>query len=119
MIKDIAFSVYAVTDMKKARGFYEGVLGLQVNPEFDGRKNSNWVEYLVGSGALAIGSSPLWKPSQDGAVVALETDDFDGTVEALKAAGIIFHLEPQNFPTCQMAVVLDPDKNKVMIHKKK
>lgn len=118
-IKDIGFVVYAVNDMKKARAFYEGVLGLKANPEFDGSKNENWVEYLVGSGAFAIGHSPLWKTSEDGAVAAFEVEDFDAAIAELKKAGVPFHMDAQSFPTCCMAVVSDPDKNKVMIHQKK
>lgn len=118
-IKDIGFIVYAVNDMKKARAFYEGVLGLKVNPEFDGSKNPNWVEYLVGSSALAIGCSPYWKSSEDGAVAGLEVEDFAGTIAELKKAGVPFFMEAQDFPSCHMAVITDPDKNKLTIHQKK
>lgn len=118
-IKDIGFVVYAVNDMKKARAFYEGVLGLRVNPEFDGSKNENWVEYLVGSSAFAIGCSPLWKTSEHGAVAAFEVENFDATMAEIKEAGVPFFMEAQDFPTCHMAVINDPDKNKVMIHQKK
>ena len=119
MIKEIAFSVYAVTDMKKARAFYEGILGLKVGAEFDGSKNPNWVEYNIGKSALAIGSSPDWKPSEHGASVALETDKFDEMIKKLKKHKVVFQVEPQDYPTCSMAVVNDPDKNKIIIHKKK
>ena len=127
MITHVSFCVYAVTDMKKSRAFYEGVLGLKPGKEFDGSKNPNWVEYeLVTEGpgaptaaAFAIGCSPLWKPSQDGATIALETDDFEGFVAGLKKAGVPFHMDAQDFPSCHMAVVQDPDLNKIIIHKKK
>lgn len=118
-IKDIGFVVYAVNDMKKARAFYEGVLELKVNPEFDGSKNENWVEYSVGSSAFAIGCSPLWKTSEHGAVAAFEVEDFAATVVELKKAGVPFYMDAQDFLSCHMAVITDPDKNKVMIHQKK
>lgn len=119
MIKDIAFTVYAVTDIVRSRAFYEGVLGLKTNSEFDGSHNAPWVEYAVGTGTFSIGCSPDWKPSIDGAVIAFEVDDFDGMVAQLKEKNITFKLEPQSFPTCSMAVIEDPDKNKVLIHRKK
>lgn len=119
MIVGIGFSVYAVTDMPRARAFYEGVLGLKVGKEFDGSKNPNWVEYDVNGDALAIGSSPQWLPSENGAVIALEVDNFDEFIVELKTKGAVFMMEAADFPTCHMAVVLDPDKNRVMIHKKK
>ncbi|MEK7641410.1 MAG: VOC family protein [Patescibacteria group bacterium] len=120
MFKDIAFTIYAVTDIKKARAFYEGILGLKPNEEFPGDKpDSMWIEYNIGSGSLAIGCSPDWKPSQDGAVIALETIDFDATIAKLKTAGVVFKLEPQDYPTCKMAVIKDPDQNNILIHHKK
>ena len=118
-IKEIAFSVYAVTDIKKSRAFYEGILDLIPSSEFPATDESAWIEYNIGSGTLAIGCSPDWKPSTDGASTALEVEDFDKAVEKLKAAGVSFFMEPQSFPTCNMAVINDPDKNKIVIHKKK
>lgn len=115
MIKDIAFSVYAVTDMARARAFYEGVLGLKPSADFP-TADSHWVEYNIGSGTLSIGSSPNWKPSEDGVVVALEVDNFDEMIGELKSKEIPFRLEPQSFPSCHMAVICDPDKNRIMIH---
>ncbi len=117
MFKDIAFTVYAVTDIVKSRAFYEGTLDLVPNAKVDA--DSKWVEYNIGSGTIAIGQSPDWKPSEDGAVVALEAKDFNHTIAQLKAKNVVFVLEPQDFPTCHMAVVLDPDKNRVLIHQRK
>lgn len=118
--KDIAFTIYAVSDIGKARAFYEGILGLKPNSEFDGSNNAPWVEYNIGSGTLAIGCAPdQWKPSEDGAVVALEVENFDETIAYLKSKNVGFKLDAQDFPTCKMAVIEDQDKNKVAIHHKK
>lgn len=119
MIKEIAFSIYAVTDIERSRKFYEGILGLVPNGEFDKVPDPKWIEYAVGSSTLAIGCSPDWKPSQDGAVIALEVEDFAGAIEKFKTHNLTFVLEPQDFPTCHMAVIEDPDKNRILIHKKK
>ncbi len=117
MFENIGFVVYAVTDMPQARAFYEGVLGLTPNaPVSEGHP---WVEYDIGSSTLAIGSSPEWKPSADGATAALEAKDFDAVIAALKGHNVPFMLEPQDFPTCHMAVIQDPDGNKLLIHKRK
>ena len=40
-----------MTDMKRAREFYEGVLGLQPDPEMTGE---HWTEYSIGEETLAI-----------------------------------------------------------------
>lgn len=119
MIKSIAFSIYAVTDIARSREFYEGILGLVPNDEYKPTPDSKWIEYNIGEGTLAIGCSPEWKPSSDGASVALEVDDFDAMVKKLKAAGVTFRIEPMNFPGCSMAAFYDPDRNVVTIHHKK
>jgi predicted enzyme related to lactoylglutathione lyase len=120
MIKDMAFTVYAVNDIAKAREFYEGLLGLIPGDEFPPKEGTSWIEYNVGTGAFAIGYAPdQWKPSADGASVAFEVDDFEGMIKKLKDANCSFKIEPMEFPTCHMAVVLDPDGSSVGIHKKK
>lgn len=81
--KDIAFTAYAVSDIPKARAFYEGVLGLKTNGEYDGHDNAEYVEYAVGPSTLAIGKSEMWKPSEDGASVALEVENFDEALAEL------------------------------------
>lgn len=116
MIKDIAFTIYAVTNIEKSRAFYEGVLGLTPSPEFN---SGVWIEYNIGSGTFAIGCSDEWKPSEDGATVGFEVDDFDGTISKLKEAGVEFKMDSMAFPTCSMAVVKDPDRNNIVIHKRK
>jgi predicted enzyme related to lactoylglutathione lyase len=120
MIKSIGFTVYAVTDIKKARAFYEGALGLTPGKEFDPNKDgASWVEYEVGGATFAIGCAPgQYNPSEDGAVVSFEVDDFKATIADLKSKKVPFKLEPMDFPTCSMAIITDPDKNRVLIHKK-
>lgn len=116
-INNIAFVGIPVTDINRARGFYEGVLGLKVSGEF---AEGVWVEYDIGEGTLAIGSvGDQWKPSPDGTSVALEVDDFEAAIKDLKAANVIFDAENVESPVCRMAVVADPDGNKIIIHKLK
>lgn len=119
MFKEIAFTIYPVTDMKRSRAFYEGVLGLVSNGEFGEGENPAWVEYSVGPSTLALGCAPNeWKPSSDGACAALEVEDFDALMKKLKEAKVEFRLEPATYPTCSMAVIFDPDRNILLIHKK-
>lgn len=116
---EIAFTCYPVTDLKRARQFYEGVLGL-TETRFFGKENTGFVEYDIGPGTLAIGNgAPDWKPSAGGGSVALEVDDFDAAINRLRASGCAFRLEPLETPVCHMAVVSDPDGNSVTIHQRK
>lgn len=114
---NIAFTGIPVTDMKRAREFYEGALGLKAEGEYAG---GVWVEYDLGGGTIAIGSvGDQWKPSPDGTSVAIEVDDFEGAIKDLKAAKVTFAAEGIESPVCWMAVVQDPDGNKIIIHKLK
>jgi predicted enzyme related to lactoylglutathione lyase len=114
---NIAFTGIPVTDIKRARAFYEGVLGLKVSGEF---AEGVWIEYEIGGATLAIGSvGDQWKPSPDGTSVAIEVDDFEAAIKDLKAANATFAAENIESPVCRMAVVQDPDGNKIIIHKLK
>lgn len=87
---------------------------------FFGNEKQGFVEYDIGPGTLAIGiGAPEWKPSSGGESVALEVDDFNGAMNRLRERGCTFTLEPIETPVCHMAVVLDPDGNSVMIHRRK
>lgn len=113
--REIAFVGYPVTDMARARKFYEEALGLEVSAEF----GDSFVEYAVGSGTLSLGKMDNWKPSKDGPCAALEAEDYDGTVASLKAADAEFVMETQDFPNCRMCITRDPDGNQITIHRRK
>jgi predicted enzyme related to lactoylglutathione lyase len=118
-ITEIAFSAYAVTDIERARKFYEGVLGLKATQDHDTGGGGHWIEYEIGAGTLGIGRAEGWKPSADGCTVALEVENFDEAVAALKAAGTPVKMGPFDTPVCHMLMVADPDGNTVIIHKRK
>jgi predicted enzyme related to lactoylglutathione lyase len=115
-VTEIAFTGYPVTDMPRARAFYEGVLALKPTATFE-QEGKAWIEYDVGPATLAITNmSPEWKPSPTGPAVALEVADFDAAIAVLRTAGAKFLLEPMASPVCHMAVVTDPDGNSLCIH---
>ena len=116
-VKKLGFVAIPVTDVKRARAFYEGVLDLQVSDEM---MDGNWIEYDLGGDTLAIASvGETWTPSDQGTSAALEVENFDDAIQKLKVAVIRFAAEPFETPCCHMAVVQDPDGNKVIIHKLK
>jgi len=116
-IKGIGFVGVPVTDLKRARAFYEDVLGLKISDEMMGGK---WIEYGVGDDTLAIANvSDIWTPSDQGTGAALEVEDFDEAISRLKDRQVRFAAEPFETPCCHMAVIQDPDGNKLMIHKLK
>ena len=117
MITEIAFTGTPVTDMPRARAFYEGVLGLKPAMESAG---GMWIEYEIGQGTFAIGCfGDAWKPADHGTCIAFEVDDLDVELARLKASGATFAMEVTDSPVCRFAIVRDPDGNNVMIHKRK
>ena len=114
---EMAFACYAVTDMARARKFYEGVLGLKPTTVTES-DHGKWTEYEFGPYALAIGSAPMFKPGPDGCSVALEVEDFDAAVDHLKKHDVKFRIEPLATPVCRMGMVFDPDGNSICIHKR-
>jgi predicted enzyme related to lactoylglutathione lyase len=116
-VKRLAFVGIPVTDMKRARAFYEGVLGLKVSEEM---MSGKWVEYSLGNNTLAIASvGPQWLPSDQGTGAALEVENFDEAVKSLKTRHVPFTTEPFESPCCWMAIIGDPDGNNIVIHKLK
>src|SRR5262249_34164859 len=116
-IKSIAFVGIPVTDIRRARRFYERVLGLAVADEMMGGK---WIEYTVGDATLAIANvGEQWTPSAQGTGAAFEVEDFDGAIKHLQHHQVCFAAEPFETPCCHMAVVQDPDGNKLIVHKLK
>jgi predicted enzyme related to lactoylglutathione lyase len=118
-VTEVAFVAYPVTDIERSRGFYEGVLGLQPSREFTG-EGFCWIEYDLGANTLAVAMMPpgQWNPSADGASAGLEVEEFDSAIVELKARNIHFEVEVMETSVCRMAVIADPDGNKITIHKR-
>jgi predicted enzyme related to lactoylglutathione lyase len=116
MFKKVAFTMYPVTDMARARNFYEKTLKLSVGKISD---EGAWVEYdLPGGGCFAITTLATGvKPSADsGGSIAFEVEDLDKLVSALKAKNVTFKLDIFSSPVCRMAVLLDSEGNAVALH---
>lgn len=121
-ILDLAFVGYSVSDMKRSKAFYEGILGLKKSRAFGQHEGEDqWVEYDIGSGCLAIiaGGGKDWPPGSTGVAAALEVDDFEGYVAKLRSSRVTFAFEPFESPICWTAIVNDPDNNRLAIHKRK
>lgn len=120
-ITKLAFFAYGVTDIPKARKFYEGFLGLKSGSEFPAGDDKMFIEYDLPDGnTLVIGSATEWPPAADmGTSAAFEVDNLNEWIEKIKTENIPIKTGPHNFPTCDMIVVFDPDKNRICLHQKK
>ena len=116
---EIAFTCYPVTDMARARKFYEGVLGLKPTMIVGESGGMQWTEYDIGPGTLALGAgAPDWKPTDTGCSVGLEMENFDAAIAHLKANGVKFKMEAFPTPVCTMAFIYDTEGNLICIHKR-
>jgi predicted enzyme related to lactoylglutathione lyase len=59
------------------------------------------------------------KPSPDGTSVAIEVEDFDAAIKSLREKKARILDDNVESPVCRMAIVQDPDGNKIIIHKLK
>lgn len=116
MIKHIAFTMYPVRDMARARRFYEETLGLRL-----ARREAHefeWVEYDLDSGTFALtdlkeGGAPS---AEAGGSIAFEVQNVDQMVEQLRAQGVRIKLEPLSTPVCRLAVIIDSEGNAITLH---
>jgi predicted enzyme related to lactoylglutathione lyase len=115
-VNEAAFFAYPVTDLARARKFYEEILGLKHTGE---PTTVPWIEYDLGNATLGLGCYEGWKPSSDGAMLAFEVDDFEKSISELKQAGVPVHFDSMETPICHFAIFRDPDGNALMIHKRK
>jgi catechol 2,3-dioxygenase-like lactoylglutathione lyase family enzyme len=118
-IKEIAFIYHPVTDVPRARAFYETLLGLKalVNAEF--APGVWWIEYDVAGVALAVSNAMPAAGGVGGDGLALEVADLDEALAAVKAAGIALTVEPQDFTPCRMFAINSPDGHSITFHKRK
>jgi predicted enzyme related to lactoylglutathione lyase len=117
-VKEIAFIYYQVTDIARARRFYEELLGLTVGVEYEGALGKWWIEYDVGGVGFAIKN---FDPpgGKGGAVLALEVADINAAIAAARAANVPITEELAEFPRCRTFTVKDPDGNEIILHQLK
>jgi catechol 2,3-dioxygenase-like lactoylglutathione lyase family enzyme len=111
-----------VSDMARARAFYEGLLGLQMV-----REVPPYVFLRSGASQLALVARANVTPAAT-TICAFEVEDLEKTVSGLRARGVVF--EEYDLPTLRTvngiakvasfraAWVRDPDGNYVGIHDK-
>ena len=116
-VKELAFVFHPVTDVARARKFYEGFLGLKAALQVEFGPGQWWIEYDVAGQALALSNAmPDGKPQ---ASVTLEVADLDASVKAAKAAGVMIAFDVMEFPPCRMFAIKDPDGNQIGLHQRK
>lgn len=117
MFRKVAFTMYPVRDVARARRFYEDTLGLTPGA-VGGEGDRAWIEYdLPEGGCLAITNVTGDEPSAaSGGTIALEVEDLDALIAGLKAKGVTFRSDVIKGPHCRMSVCLDSEGNALLLH---
>lgn len=116
----IAFAVYVVSDLPRARRFYGEILGLKLGLEQEIAPGFWWLEFDLGPSALGVTNLAL--PGANAARstgVTIEVADFDATLAHVRAAGIPIFWGPNDFPGCRSFGLKDPDGNDLYFHQRK
>lgn len=117
-IRAIDFFSYEVADLEKSVAFYRDTLGLTMTMHHE----NMWAEFEVASVALALYSPTPHEqrpPQVGGGMVWLAVDDVEATLAELKEKGLEAIMPFYETPVCHMAIILDPDGNKVGLHHRK
>ena len=115
-VKEIAFVFHAVTDIPRAREFYEGLLGLKTGMQIEFASGQWWIEYDIAGQALAISNG---MPGAPATCLALEVTDLDASLATVRATTTPIALELTEFPPCRMFIIKDPDGNQITLHQRK
>lgn len=116
-VTEVAFVFHAVTDVARARKFYEELLGLKVGMQLEFAPGQWWIEYDIAGQALGISNAmPDGKPA---ASLTLEVTDLDAALATAQAAGVTLAFPIMEFPPCRMFGIKDPDGNQIGLHQRK
>jgi catechol 2,3-dioxygenase-like lactoylglutathione lyase family enzyme len=118
MVTGIAFTGYSVSSLEVARSFYEGLLDLSPSV-VAGPPDHGVVEYDLGPSTLSITNRlPFLHPSPGGGFAVLEVNDLVTFAARLERLGVRFAVPVSQGPSCQFAVVRDPDGNLLGLHQR-
>ena len=115
-VKEVAFVFHPVTDIARARKFYEGFLGLKTGAQVEFAPGQWWIEFDIAGQALAISNAMPGAPASS---LTLEVANLDEALAAVHAANIPLVFGVMEFPPCRLAAIKDPDGNQIGLHQRK
>jgi predicted enzyme related to lactoylglutathione lyase len=115
-IKEFAFVFHPVTDVARARKFYEQLLGLKIGFQLEFAPGKWWIEFDVAGQAIAISNA---MPGTTASSLTLEVADLDAALATARSAGATIAFDVMEFPGCRMFAIKDPDGNQIGLHQKK
>jgi catechol 2,3-dioxygenase-like lactoylglutathione lyase family enzyme len=95
-------------DLERQKAFYEHKLGLGL-----AHATPEWVSFALRGAALALRAAPAGTPAE--LQIAITAVPLESRVEALKSRGVAFEGDIEDAPACRLAVLRDPDGNRVQL----
>jgi len=116
MLKKVAFTMLPMTDVPRARKFYEETLGLKIGSH--GSHGDNWwIEYdLPQGGCIGLSNFGNEQPTGKGGTLALEVEDMDAIIAHLQANGVKLLGDIVKGPHCRMQMCQDSEGNPLLLH---
>ena len=111
----IDFTFFGVNDMQRSITFYRDLLGIPLARLI---LEDTWAEFEINPGTLILGQGNSFTDPGRG-MVALAVEDAKAAVEELEQAGVPIYWSLEETPVCFLAIVEDPDGNRVIIHQRK
>ena len=116
----VAWFEIPVTDMNRAKEFYEGVLGIRISLHDINGLQMGWFPEAQNkgeaSGSLMLHESYI--PSKEGVLVYLRTDDIEAALSRVEKAGGSVYL-PKTMISEEygyMGVFIDSEGNRIALH---
>ncbi|GAC1305531.1 MAG: VOC family protein [Vulcanimicrobiaceae bacterium] len=113
-VSGIAFTMYPVSDLARAKAFYRDALGLRAGAV----ETDYWLEFEIAGGTFGIGSFEQVGTPGTAQSLALEVPDLAALRATLAARGVDV-AAPHELEWCSIAVVRDPDGNQIWLHQSK
>lgn len=112
-----------VSNMERAKSFYEAVFGFELSRHQLGPLDMAWfpwVDNSIGSGASLVYHQDFYKPSSDGIVVYFTafSGDLDNELGRVEAAGgkVIMQKKQISPEHGYMGVFIDTEGNRIALH---
>ena len=115
LVERVDFVSVLTQDIRRAKEFYSGVLGLEVESEGDSD-----LELRCGQVTLdAFDPSSIGQPfAPSPAGLALRVPDVDAARAELEGKGVVFDGDTIQTGVCHQAWFKDPDGNALMLHRR-
>jgi catechol 2,3-dioxygenase-like lactoylglutathione lyase family enzyme len=95
-------------ELDRQKAFYSEKLGLGVS-----HASPEWVGFALRGASLALHAAKAGTPAE--LQLAITAIPLEPRIEALKARGVTFDGEIEDAPTCRLAVLRDPEGNRVQL----